>query len=50
MGPNGSSGPSGPSGPRFVLIYHNDMVYEGWIDSKFILMHKGIVNKVFGLG
>ena len=31
----------GPNGPRFELIYYDDMVYEGWIDSKFILVHKG---------
>ena len=24
-------------------IYHNDTVYEGWIDSKFILMHNFIL-------
>ena len=32
----------GPSGPRFKLIYHYDMFYEGWIDSKFIFVHKGV--------
>ena len=25
------------------VIYHDDMVYEGWIDSRFILVHKGIL-------
>ena len=33
----------GPSGPRFKLIYHDDTVYEGLIDSRFILMHKGVL-------
>ena len=33
----------GPNGPRFELIYYDDMVYEGWIDSKFILVHKGFL-------
>ena len=33
----------GLSGPRFKLIYHDDTVYEGWIGSRFILMHKGIL-------
>ena len=33
----------GPNGPRFELIYHNDMIYKCWIDSKFILVHKGIL-------
>ena len=37
------STPIGPNGHRFELIYHDDMVYEGWIDSRFILMHKGIL-------
>ena len=27
----------------FKLIYYDDTVYEGWIDSKFTLMHKGIL-------
>ena len=34
--------PIGPSSSRSKLIYHDDMVYEGWIDSKFILVYKSI--------
>ena len=26
----------GPSGPYFELIYNDDMVYDGWISSRFI--------------
>ena len=33
----------GPSGPHSKPIYHDDMVYEGWIGSRFILMHKGVL-------
>ena len=33
----------GPSGPHFKLIYYDDMVYEGWIGSYFILVHKGVL-------
>ena len=33
----------GPSGPRFELVYHDDTVYEGWIDSKLIFMRKSIL-------
>ena len=33
----------GPSGLCFELIYHDDIVYEGWIGSKFILVHKGVL-------
>ena len=33
----------GPSDPCFELIYHNDMVYEGWIDFGFTLVHKGVL-------
>ena len=32
-----------PSGPHFELIYHDDTVYDGWIGSWFILVHKGIL-------
>ena len=28
------------SSPYSKLIYHDDMVYEDWIDFKFTLMHK----------
>ena len=33
----------GPSGSHFELIYHDDMTYEDWIDSRFIFMHKGVL-------
>ena len=33
----------GPSGPRSEFIYHDDMFYEGWIGSRFILAHKGVL-------
>ena len=33
----------GPSGPRSKLIYHDDTVYEGWIGSRFTLVHKGVL-------
>ena len=33
----------GPNGPRSEFIYHNDTVYESWISSMFILMHKGVL-------
>ena len=33
----------GPIGPLFKFIYHNDMVYEGWIGSMFTLMHKVVL-------
>ena len=33
----------GPSDPRFELIYLIGMDYEGWIDSKFTFVHKGIL-------
>ena len=54
----GSNTPMGPNDPYSELIYHNDMIYEDWIGSKFIFVYKGvlaikttqgIVNKVFGL-
>ena len=31
------------NGPYSELIYHDGMVYEGWIDFKFIFVHKGIL-------
>ena len=34
--------PIGPNSPHSELIYHDDTIYEGWIDSKFILVHKGV--------
>ena len=33
----------GPNGPRFELIYHDDIDYEGRIDSRFTFVHKGIL-------
>ena len=33
----------GLSGPRFELIYYDDTIYEGWIDSTFILVHKDVL-------
>ena len=39
----GASTPMGPNGPYFELIRHDDMVYEGWIDTKFIFVHKDIL-------
>ena len=39
----GASTPMGPNGTYFELIYHDDTIYESWIDFKFILVHKGIL-------
>ena len=33
----------GPSGSHSKLINHVDMIYEGWIDSRFNLVHKGVL-------
>ena len=33
----------GPSGPYFELIYHDDMVYDGWISSRFIFLDKSVL-------
>ena len=33
----------GPNGPRFGLIYLVGMGYEGWIGSRFTIMHKFIL-------
>ena len=33
----------GPNGLHFKLIYHNDTIYERWIDSWFILVHKSVL-------
>ena len=38
-----ASTPMGPSGPYSKLIYHDSMVYKGWIGSKFNLVHKDIL-------
>ena len=32
-----------PNGPCYELIYHDDIVYKGWIGSKFTLVHKGVL-------
>ena len=32
----------GPSGPHSELICHDNTFYEGWIDSRFILVHRSI--------
>ena len=37
----GASNPVGLSGLHSKLMYHDDIVYEGQIGSKFILVHKG---------
>ena len=33
----------GPNGLYFKLIYHDDIIYECWISSRFILMHKDVL-------
>ena len=33
----------GPNGPRFKLIYYDDTIYEGCIDSRFTLVHKSVL-------
>ena len=33
----------GPNGPCFKLIYHDDTIYEGWIDSIFTFMHNNVL-------
>ena len=38
----------GPRGPYYKLIHHDDTVYDSWISSKFILMHKGILVNMQG--
>ena len=38
----------GPSRPHSELIYHDDMFYEGYISSRFILVHKGILVITYG--
>ena len=35
--------PMGPSSPYCELIYHDSKIYKGWIDSKFTLLHKGVL-------
>ena len=43
MNYEGANTPMVPSGPYSELMYHDDMVYEGWIDSRFIFVHKDIL-------
>ena len=39
----GASIPMGPNGPRFELIYLVGKDYEGQIDFRFTLVHKGVL-------
>ena len=39
----GASIPIGPNGPRYELIYLVGMGNEGWIDSRFTFVHKGVL-------
>ena len=32
----------GPTNPHSKLTYYDDTIYEGLIDYRFILVHKGI--------
>ena len=32
-----------PSAPRSKLIYHDDTIYEDWINSMFTLVHKSVL-------
>ena len=34
--------PMGPTNPHSKLTYYDDTIYEGLIDYRFILVHKGI--------
>ena len=50
MGPNGPYSefervdtPMGPNGPYSELICCDDTIYKGWIDSRFIFVHKSIL-------
>ena len=38
----------GSGGHHFELIYHDDTVYEGWIDFKFTLIHKDVLVITYG--
>ena len=42
-----ASTPMGSNGPRFELICHDDMVFEGWISSRSILVYKAIMDLYF---
>ena len=37
----GANTPMNLGDPYFELMSYDDMVYEGWIDSSFTLVHKG---------
>ena len=39
----GASTPMGPNGPRSALIYHGGTIYEYWISSRFIFVHKRVL-------
>ena len=45
---NGVNTLVGLSGPCSELIYHDDTVYEGWIESRFILVHKSVLGIMQG--
>ena len=32
-----------PSDPPSKLIYHDDTIYEGWIDFRFIFVDKSVL-------
>lgn len=33
----------GHNGPFFELIYHDHAIYDGWIDSRSTIVHKGVL-------
>ena len=39
----GANTPMSPNGSHSKFIYHDDIVYESWIDFRFIPMHKGVL-------
>ena len=39
----GVSTPMGPNGRLFKPIYHDNIVYNGWIGFRFTLVHKDIM-------
>ena len=39
----GANTPMGPNEPHSELMYHDGMIYKGWIGSWFILMRKAIL-------
>ena len=43
MDSKGTNTLMGLNGPCSKLIYHDDRVYEGWIDFRFIFVHKGVL-------